>query len=67
MAGNAVPFFVCLFVCLFFHIYYTYLDLVVGERNMQNAVPYYTVTALVPTQKEQRCSFEVALLLPCST
>ena len=32
-----------------------------------NMVPYYTVTALVSTQKSQYCSFDVSLLLPCST
>ena len=32
-----------------------------------NAVPYCTVTALVPTQKYQCCSFETASLLPWST
>ena len=31
-----------------------------------NTVPYDTVTALVPAQKEQSCTFEVAPLLPWS-
>ena len=32
-----------------------------------DVVPYYTVTALVPTLKWQCCFFEVAPMLPWST
>ena len=32
-----------------------------------DAVPYCSGTALMPTQKQQHCSFEVAPVLPWST